>query len=343
MKALVKRDRQRGMVLEEVPLSPLGSRDARIRIVAASICGTDLHIFRWDRWAQRRLKPPVVFGHEFVGIIEELGSDVTHLAVGDRVSGEGHITCGHCYYCRTGQGHICRDVEIIGVDRDGCFADYLTMPAENLWPVPKWIPDRHASLFDPLGNAMHTVMSTQVAEKSVLITGAGSIGLFAVAISRAIGASKIIVIEPNELKRKKAIDVGADLTYNPAESELDVIVQSETEGMGPEVFFEMSGSAQALVTGLTAMRRGGSAAILGIFEQEVPIDWSELVVFKGLTIHGISGRLMYKTWYQSQSFLTTDGHAIDPVITHEIPFSEAHRGFALMEKGEAIKVILTFS
>ena len=340
MKALVKREEKRGIAVATVPKPFPGPRDALIRIETTGICGTDLHIYLWDQWAAKRISVPVAIGHEFVGIIEELGNDVSHVTVGERVSGEGHITCVHCYYCRTGQGHICSKVEIIGVDRDGCFADYLVMPAENLWPVPPGIPNRYAAVFDPLGNAMHTVMSTEVAEKSVLITGAGSIGLFTVGIAKASGASKIIVIEPNPLKRGTAIRVGADCALDPEDTTGSQHIREITDGLGPDIFFEMSGNPKALITGLGLLRSGGTAAFLGIYAADVSINWSELVVLKGITIHGISGRRMYKTWYQSQSFLLTHGALIDPIITHELPALEAEQGFHLMEAGEGIKILL---
>ncbi len=343
MKAVVKEKTGPGITIEERDIPDPGPHDALIRIKSASICGTDLHIYEWDRWAENRIKPPVIIGHEFAGVIEDLGKEVTYLKAGDRVSGEGHITCGHCFFCRTGRGHICKDVRIIGVDRDGCFSEYLVIPAENLWPIPDCISDRLASLFDPLGNAMHTVMTAAVAEKSVLITGAGSIGLFTAAIAKTFGAAKILVTEPSALKRDCARQVGADKVYDSSDPDLEKKVLEQTEGLGPEILFEISGQAGALALGLKLLRGGGTAGILGIYSSDITLNWSDLVVFKGITVHGISGRLMYQTWYQSQNFLAGHGSLIEPILTHDLPFTEIERGFQYLKRGEGIKIILTFA
>ena len=225
-----------------------------IKISAVGICGTDVHIYDWDKWSSGRVKPPTVVGHEFVGVIEEVGADVHHVKPGQRVSAEGHITCGVCQFCRTGDGHICRDVQIIGIDRNGCFADFMTMPAGNLWPVPDTIPDKFAALYDPLGNAMHTVMAQPVAGRSVLIMGAGAIGLMAVAIARSAGAAQIFAVDPNPKKRELGKIVGADACLNPASDDVLKIVRDATGGLGTDVVLEMSGHPAGIQQALHAVR-----------------------------------------------------------------------------------------
>lgn len=311
-----------------------------IRISAVGICGTDVHIYDWDKWSSGRVKPPTVVGHEFVGVVEKTGKDVHHIKPGQRVSAEGHITCGVCQFCRTGDGHICRDVKIIGIDRDGCFADFMTMPAGNLWPVPDSIPDKFAALYDPLGNAMHTVMAQPVAAKSVLIMGAGAIGLMAVAIARSAGAAQIFAIDPNPRKRKLATTVGADTCLNPAEDDVLKIVRDATGGLGADVVLEMSGHPAGIQQSLQAVRNGGDVALLGIPSKEVPIDLSHDIIFKGITLRGINGRRMYTTWYQSQDFLLRNQKRIAPLVTHLLPMEEFEKGFELLHKGEACKVVL---
>ncbi|MBN1676236.1 MAG: L-threonine 3-dehydrogenase [Kiritimatiellae bacterium] len=340
MKAIVKSKPEPGLQLCEAPEPEPGPDEVLIRVKAVGICGTDVHIFKWDEWSANRIKPPLLVGHEFVGVVEEVGREVRHIRKGARVSAEGHITCGHCRFCRTGQGHICREVEIIGVDRDGCFAEYLAMPADNIWPVPDSIPDKYASVFDPLGNAMHTVMSQPVAGRTVLITGAGAIGLFAVAIARAAGAGNVVAVEPNRFKRRLALEAGADVVLDPADEELAARVLDASEGLGPEVFLEMSGNADALVLGLRLLRNGGHAALLGIPPREVTLNLPELVIFKAATIRGVNGRRMYDTWYQCQSFLERHRLSIDTVITHTFPFAEYAKAFDVILGGNAGKLVM---
>jgi len=339
VKAIVKKKPERGFEIADVAKPVPGARDVLIRIKAAGICGTDLHIYKWDEWSQARITPPLVVGHEFVGVVEEIGGEVSHVKVGDRVSAEGHITCGHCRFCRTGQGHICQTVEIIGVDRDGCFAEYLVMPADNIWPVPDTIPDTYAAVFDPLGNAMHTVMSQPVAGKSVLVTGAGAIGLFSIAIAKTVGASDVIVVEPNTFKRGLAKTVGADVVLHP-DDDIAKIVEERTHGLGVEVLLEMSGSADAIRQGLGLLQNGGDAALLGIPSGEVPLNLSKLVIFKAATLRGISGRRMYDTWYQCQSFLEHNRLSIDAIITHTFKFTDFKKAFDILLAGDAGKMVM---
>ncbi|MCE5249182.1 L-threonine 3-dehydrogenase [bacterium] len=340
MKALVKEKPGKGLVLKDVPDPSPGEGEVLIRIRAAGICGTDVHIYDWDEWSRNRIHPPVITGHELVGEVVALGKSTHHIPIGQRVSAEGHIACGHCEFCRTGQAHICRDVEIIGVDRDGCFAEYMSMDAGNLWPVPDAIPDHIASIFDPVGNAMHTVMAEPVSGKSVLITGAGAIGLFAVAIARSVGASTIMVIEPNAFKREHARKAGADVLIDPSDEHLEDIVLSHTDGLGPQILLEMSGHPDAINTGFRLLRNGGCACVLGIPPGKVTFDWAKDIVFKGITIKAINGRRMYDTWFQTQNFMLREQERVNRLITHRLPFVDFERGFDLLHRGEAVKVVL---
>jgi threonine 3-dehydrogenase len=341
MKAVKKVNPGRGgVVLSTESIPEAGPDDVVIKVTTAGICGTDLHIYKWDKWSENRIKPPVIIGHEFVGEVYSTGENVKHLIKGQRVTAEGHIACGHCRFCRNGKGHICKDVKIIGVDRNGCFAEYVSMPASNIWPVSKDIPDKYAAVFDPLGNAMHTVMIEPVAFKDVLITGAGTIGLFSIPIAKANGANKVIVVEPNLMKRNLAHELGADLVLDPSESDIKDKILNFTEGYGPEILLEMSGNNSVLDLGLDVISNGGSVSLLGINGGDVTLNLSERVIFKGIALHGITGRKMYQTWYQCESFLKNHAADIDPIITHCIDMDDINEGFLMMEANKAIKVLL---
>ncbi len=340
MKSLQKRRRGPGLDLVDAPVPAPGAHEALVRVTAAGICGTDLHIYRWDKWSAGRIKPPVIVGHEFAGVVERVGSGVTHVAEGMRVSGEGHITCGHCLFCRTGRGHICREVEIIGVDRNGCFAEYMVMPADNLWPLPETIDDLHAAIFDPLGNAMHAVTAADVSGKSVMVTGAGAIGLFAVAIAKASGAAEVYVSEPDAYKRSIAGRLGADAVFDPTTCDVEDEVRERTGGLGLEVVLEMSGSAAGLRGAFGIVQNGGDVVLLGIPSGDVAVAWAQDIIFKGITIHAVNGRKMYDTWYRCQRFLMTNPSAVDPVITHVMDIADYEEGFGALVGGEAAKVVL---
>lgn len=340
MRAAVKESAGRGIALHTMAAPEPGADDVVIKVNVAGICGTDLHIYQWDEWSRRRIKPPVIMGHEFVGVICKTGSNVRQLKIGQRVTAEGHITCGSCRYCRSGQGHICQNVKIIGVDRDGCFADFICMPQGNVWPVSDRIPDRHAALFDPIGNAMHTVMAQSISMKNVLITGAGAIGLFAIPIAKENGASRVIVIEPCDFKREIALEVGADFVLDPTDADIKEKILDSTNGQGPDVLLEMSGNINAIRLGLDILSNGGTVSLLGIPHGEIPLDLANEVIFKGITIHGITGRKMYETWYQTDSFLQKNGKSIEPVITHCLNLSDIEHGLQLMEQSKAVKVLL---
>jgi threonine 3-dehydrogenase len=341
MVALKKATAAPGLTLNrETPVPTIGPRDVLIAVTHAGICGTDRHIYEWDEWSSNRIPVGITIGHEFVGKVVKVGDAVIRTKVGERVSAEGHIGCGVCEPCRTGQMHICEKVDIIGIDRDGAFAQYISMPEENVWPVHADIPDHHAAIFDPLGNAMHTVMAAGVSGKSVLITGVGIIGLMAVPIARAAGAQKIIVTDRDERRLKLALQLGADIAYEATDADWPLKARDETSKLGAQVLLEMSGNGRALRQGFAALRNGGTAALLGISSKPVEIDLANDIIFKGAKVLGINGRLMFETWYQCESFLRSGKIPLDKIVTHQIPLEDFERGFKLMQSGDAIKVVM---
>jgi len=342
MRVLRKTTAAAGLQLTSVPVPVPGVRDVLIRVRAAGICGTDYHIYSWDAWSQQRIKPPLTIGHEFVGEVVACGSEVRIIQPGMRVSAEGHVTCGVCKFCRTGRGHICRTVKGLGVDRDGCFAEYVVMPEENIWRVPDSVPDKFAAIYDPLGNAMHTAMTASLSLKKVLIMGAGAIGLFAVSIVKLAGASFVIVVEPNQFKRTLAAAVGADVVLDPANDDVPARVAELTDGYGPEVILEMSGNPKAMQQAFRLLGNGGEICLLGIPAGGVQVDWAEDIMFKGITIHGITGRRMFATWYQVDEFLLQHAQCLEQCVTHVMPFERFEEGFALMRAGTCGKIVLQF-
>jgi len=341
MPALVKKTGAPGIELEAVDRPTLGRDEVLIRIQKTGICGTDLHIYEWDEWAQSRVRPPFVVGHEFMGVIEAVGEGVDGFKPGEQVSGEGHIGCGHCYFCRTGQGHICRKVEIIGVDRDGCFAEFMRLPETNVWKVQPGIPREVAAIFDPLGNAMHTVMAQPVAGRSLAIVGAGAIGLMACKIAKAAGALSVVVVEPRPKKRELACQFGADDAYDPVKTGwLEEFIAKTPDGVGADIVLEISGSVSGIRNAFEMVRPGGDVALLGIPASPVTLNLSEAIIFKGVTVRGINGRLMYKTWYQCERFLLEHKLDISPLITHQMPYKQYEEAFGLLQRGEAVKIIL---
>jgi threonine 3-dehydrogenase len=340
MRALRKIAPGPGLTLADVPVPELGPRDVRIRVRFAGICGTDKHIFDWDAWAESRVPTPLTIGHEFVGTVEALGSAVGRVALGQRVSGEGHIGCGRCEPCRTGNGHICESVDIIGVDRDGTFADHLVLPEDNVWPLDPSIPDEIAAILDPLGNAMHTVMAVGVSGRSVLVTGAGVIGLMAIAIARAAGAGTIIATDVDERRLVRATEMGADAVFLASDPAWPAKARALTAGEGAQVLLEMSGAQSAIRAGFKALRNGGVVALLGLPSRPVELDLPNDIIFKGATVLGINGRLMYETWYQVESFLTTRRLDISSLITDVLPLANYEEAFRRLATGEAVKVLL---
>lgn len=340
MQTLSKLGPKPGFVMAEVPIPHIGPTDVLIRVEKVGVCGTDFHIYSWDKWAQNRIKPPLVVGHEFMGRVEAIGSAVRSVVVGDRVSAEGHIADLTCVLCRTGQAHICEHVKIIGVDCPGAFAEFIAMPEYNVWKLDAAIPDEFAAVFDPLGNAVHTVMAAGVSTKSVAITGVGSIGLMAIPVARAAGASSVFAIDVNPAKLELAKRLGADETFDARQPDLVDEIKRRTNGDGVEVLLEMSGSGSAIDAGLQMVRNGGTAALLGIPSDTININLAERIIFKGLTVLGINGRTMFETWYQTQALVKGGRVDLRPIITHILPFREFDHAFDLMRSGEAAKIVL---
>ncbi len=344
MRALVKHHAGPGLqLLDNRPIPTIGPRDVLIRVKKAGICGTDRHIWEWDHWAAGRIPVGIVTGHEFVGVIERVGSAVTKFAPGLRVSAEGHICSGTDYNARTGNAHIARDTKILGVDCDGVFAEYVSVPEENVWPVHPSIPDHIAAVLDPLGNAVHTVMAANVSAKTVLITGVGIIGLMAVTVAKAAGASRIFVTDVDEHRLKLAKKLGASEAWKATDPNWIEKIRALTRGDGPDVLLEMSGHMGAIDDGFKALRMGGTAALLGIPSRAISFDLSSHVIFKGATVLGINGRRMFETWYQMEELLLSGRLQLDEIVTHQIPFADFARGFGLMQSGEGIKVVMNIA
>ncbi len=323
MRALVKAKAEPGIWMQDVPVPEIGPNDVLIKVRKASICGTDIHIWNWDAWSQKTIKVPMVIGHEFMGEIAKLGAEVVGFQVGDRVSGEGHITCGHCRNCRAGKRHLCRNTLGLGVNRPGCFAEYVSLPAFNVFRVPKEIPDEIASFFDPLGNAVHTALSFDLVGEDVLITGAGPIGVMAAAISRHVGARHVVVTDVNPFRLELARKLGATRAVDVRTQTLGDVMQSLGMTEGFDVGMEMSGNGQAFRDLLGVMNHGGRVAILGIPPAEVSIDWNQ-VIFKGLVLKGVYGREMFETWYKMVAMLQS-GLDVAPVVTHRFPAARTPR------------------
>jgi threonine 3-dehydrogenase len=338
MLALVKTAPGPGLRLEEVPRPQIGLHDVLIRVHKTGICGTDLHIASWDAWAARTIHPPLVVGHEFVGGIVKVGSEVTDFHPGDIVSGEGHVVCGRCRHCLAGRRHLCAKAIGLGVGRDGAFAEYVSLPMTNVWHHWPGIDEEVAAIFDPFGNAVHTALAFPVLGEDVLVSGAGPIGLMATAVARHAGARHVVVSEPNAYRRELAQRMGATVTVDPGQRDLHD-VQAEL-GMveGFDVALEMSGNPAALRTAITNMAHGGGVAILGIPSEEISLDVNE-IVFKMLTIRGIYGREMYETWYKMTVMLQS-GLDIRPAITHRFSFRDHEAAFAAARSGDSGKVIL---
>ncbi|MGB5211004.1 MAG: L-threonine 3-dehydrogenase [Gammaproteobacteria bacterium] len=338
MRALVKEKAAPGIWLREIPEPAAGPNDVLIRVRKTAICGTDIHIFNWDKWAAQTIPVPMAVGHEFSGVIEAMGSEVRGLAPGDRVSGEGHITCGHCRNCRAGRRHLCMNTRGVGVNRQGCFADLLVIPASNVFKLPDAVSDDIASILDPLGNATHTALSFDLVGEDVLITGAGPIGIMAVAICRHVGARHVVITDINDYRLGLAEKMGASRIVNVSRQSIDEVMQDLEMEEGFDVGLEMSGNPGALRDMLRTMHHGGKVALLGIPPGDTAVDWTQ-VIFKGLTIKGVYGREMFETWYKMASMLQS-GLDVSPVITHHFGIEEFQQGFDIMNSGKSGKVIL---
>lgn len=338
MRALVKARPEVGLQMVEVPVPQIGPNDVLIQVLKSSICGTDVHIWNWDQWSQRRIALGMPVGHEYVGRIAALGSAVTEYEVGERVTGEGHIVCGHCRHCRAGQRHLCSQTIGVGIDRDGAFADYLALPASNVFRLPTAVTDEVATIFDPFGNATHTALSFDLVGEDVLITGAGPIGAMAVAVASHVGVRNVIVTDVNPYRLRLAQSMGATRVVDVTHEDVRDVMREQGMAEGFDVGLEMSGSPAAFRTMLETMVHGGRIAMLGIFPDEVSIDWSD-VIFKGLRIKGVYGREMFETWYKMASLLQA-GLDLSPVITHRFDIEDFPEAFAVTASGNSGKVIL---
>jgi threonine 3-dehydrogenase len=341
MKALVKAKAERGIWMQDIPLPEVGHNDVLIKVGHSAICGTDIHIYQWDEWARSAVPVPLAIGHEFSGEIVECGSEVRGFEPGDRVSAEGHITCGVCRNCRAGRRHLCMNTVGVGVNRPGAFAEYIAVPAFNVFKLPGAITDDMASILDPLGNATHTALSFDLVGEDILITGAGPIGIMAVAIARFSGARHIVITDVNDYRLDLARTMGASAALNVTRESLDDTMKTLGMTEGFDVGMEMSGNPSAFRDMLRTMHHGGKIAILGIPPDETSIDWNQ-VIFKGLVLKGIYGREMFETWYKMSSMLQS-GLNIEPIITHHFAIDDFEPAFQLMESGQSGKIILNWA
>jgi threonine 3-dehydrogenase len=340
MKALRKMQAGRGLSFETAPVPAIGTADVLVRVKTASICGTDLHIYGWDRWSQGRIKPPVTLGHEFCGVVESVGDRVRAVKAGDFVSAEMHVNCGHCHQCRLGEAHICQNLRIIGIDQDGAFAEFVKIPASNIWKLDPAIPEHYGAILDPLGNAVHTVLAGPIAGQTVLVTGCGPIGLMSIAVAKACGSSTVFATETNENRRAMAKKMGADMVLNPAAEDAVARILADTNGTGVDALLEMSGNPTAIQQGFKALRAGGRASLLGIPTENVPLDLVNDVIFKGATVQGIYGRRMYGTWVQMTALLKAGRLNLEPLFGEREPLEKFENAFAKLQGGLAGKILL---
>jgi len=339
MKALRKARPKQGAQLESVSVPAFGPSDVLVRVRAASICGTDLHIYHWDKWSASRIRPPMTFGHEFCGAIERVGAEVESLKPGDFVSAEMHVNCGHCRACRAGQPHLCRNVKIIGIDADGCFAEFVRIPARNIWKIDPAIPEHYAAVLDPLGNAVHTVLAGEIAGQTVAVTGCGPIGLMSIAVARACGASTIFATEVNAHRRALAQKMGADQVFDPRAGDPVAPVLAATNNDGVDVLLEMSGNPAGIRQGFQMLRQGGRASLLGLPGEPVTLDLLSDVIFKGAVVQGIYGRKMFETWEQMTSLLKSGRLNLEPLFNERLPLDRFADAFKLLETGQAGKIL----
>nr|WP_298378997.1 L-threonine 3-dehydrogenase [uncultured Halomonas sp.] len=341
MKALAKLKPETGIWMIDAPVPEIGHNDVLIKIHRTAICGTDMHIYQWDEWSQNTVPVPMITGHEYSGEIVALGEEVRGFEVGDRVSGEGHVTCGHCRNCRAGRRHLCRNSVGVGVNRPGAFAEYMTLPAYNLFKLPDEVTDELAAIFDPFGNAVHTALAFDVVGEDVLITGAGPIGIMAAAVIRHIGARHVVITDVNDYRLDLAKKMGATRTVNVSREKLQDVMADLDMSEGFDVVLEMSGVTSAVAEMLDVINHGGKIAMLGIPPKEMAIDWTK-VIFKGLTIKGIYGREMFETWYKMASLIQS-GLDLSPIITHRFGIDDFEKGFEVMGSGQSGKVVLDWT
>jgi len=341
MKALVKSKNAEGLWLTEVPEPSYGDNDVLIKVLKTGICGTDVHIYNWDAWAQKTIKVPTIAGHEFVGSVAAVGSQVTSIKVGDLVSAEGHIVCGQCRNCLAGRRHLCANTQGVGVNRDGAFAEYVAVPAVNIWHCSKKIPLELYAIFDPLGNAAHTALTYDLVGEDVLITGAGPIGVMAARMARHVGARHVVVTDINDYRLELARQMGATRAVNVKTEDLRAVMRALGMSEGFDVGLEMSGTPAGLSQMIDTMAHGGKIAMLGIQPAATGVDW-DAVVFKGLTIKGIYGRQMFETWYKLTAMIES-GMDLSPLITHRFSYHDFEQGFAVMRSGQSGKVVLDWT
>jgi threonine 3-dehydrogenase len=339
MKALVKAKPEKGIWMQDVPVPQVGPNDVLIKIMKTAICGTDLHIYKWDEWSQRTIKTPMVIGHEYVGHVAQVGSEVNEFKEGDRVTGEGHIACGHCRNCRRGRQHICETTVGIGVNIDGAFAEYVKVPSTNVMKINKSIPDEIVSIMDPFGNATHTALSFPMIGEDVLVTGAGLIGSMAIAVAKFAGARYVFATETSPYRAELARKMGATRVLNPLKEDLRQAM-AEIGMIGFDIGLECSGSPVAFNQMVDHMYNSGKVALLGLLPQSTQVDWNR-IIFKGLTLKGIYGREMFETWYHMEQMLMS-GIDLTPMITHRFPVDDFQKGFDVMEQGNCGKVILNW-
>ncbi len=341
MKAIVKAERGVGLrYVEDYPVPQLKHGDVLVKVQAGSICGTDIHIYKWDDWAQRRLKPPFVVGHEITGTVVALSPEIEHVALGDQVSLESHVVCNTCYFCRTGRAHLCERTQIIGVDRDGGFAEYIAIPAQNIWKNPPNMPLEIAVIEENLGNAVHTVMAQDVSAKFVLVTGCGPVGLMAIAVAKAAGARAVIATDISPYRLNLACRLGADRAVDVRHENLMAVVEEVTDGEGIDVLLEMSGAPSAINEGFAALKEGGEAALLGLAPSAFTFDLNAHIVFKGAIVRGIVGRRLWETWYQAHGLLQSGALRLEGLVTHHFPMAEFERAYQTFMSGESGKVML---
>ncbi|MBN2305428.1 MAG: L-threonine 3-dehydrogenase [Anaerolineae bacterium] len=339
MKAVIKAERGPGLTMVDWPVPEIGPGEVLVKVLAASICGTDLHIYNWDEWAQSRLKPPFVVGHEITGRIAAVADDVTRVKVGDPVSLESHIVCNQCYYCRTGQGHICENTQIIGVDRDGGFAEFIAMPAQNAWSNPSDLPLRVAVLEENFGNAVHTAMAQDVSAKYVLVTGCGPVGIMSIAVAKAAGARRVFATDVSDYRLAMAKQAGADLTINAMTDDVVGVIRESTCDEGVDVLLEMSGAPSAIDQGFTLLKEGGEAALLGLTPGPFTFDINRHVVFKGAIVRGIAGRRLWDTWYQVRGLLESGAVDLSQLVTHEFALEDFDEAYEVFKSGESGKIM----
>lgn len=334
----LKKEKGLSFVLKDFD-DTLKENEVLIKVLNVSLCGTDLHIYNWDAWAQNRIKPPLVVGHEFSGRVLKVGSNVVRVKVGDIVASETHIVCGVCEFCRKGEGHICTDTKIIGVDIDGAFSEYIIMPADNLYIDNSNLDPKYLSILEPLGNAVHTVTHFDVSLKDVVVIGCGPIGLMGINILKIMGANKIIAIEPVKGRRNIGLELGADVVIDPLNEDVVKRVLEETNGLGVDVVCEFSGNQKALNQSLKYIKNGGKISLLGIFDERINIDFNE-IVFKGLTLYGVTGRKMYESWDQIRSLLKNKDFKLEKTVTHEFEFAEMDKAFEVLSNKNCGKIVI---